>query len=61
MQHDWPFLDTLERGIKRATMGLEPTTVVTGEPALSFTYDPKLLLYERWAEASGSFEGEGEL
>lgn len=30
-------------------MGLESTTVVTGEPALSFTYDSKRSLYEQFA------------
>ena len=39
--HDRLFLDALERDLKREKMGLEPTTAVTGEPALSFTYDPK--------------------
>ncbi|KAI0030461.1 STE like transcription factor-domain-containing protein, partial [Vararia minispora EC-137] len=39
--HDRLFLDALERDLKREKMGLEPTTVVTGEPAQSFTYDPK--------------------
>ena len=41
-------------------MGLELMTVVTGEPALSFTYDPKRSLYEQFAKSSGSREGEGE-
>ncbi|EJF58756.1 hypothetical protein DICSQDRAFT_182404 [Dichomitus squalens LYAD-421 SS1] len=59
--HDRLFLDALERDLKREKMGLEPTTVVTGEPALSFTYDPKRSLYEQFAKASGSREGEGEL
>ena len=40
---------------------MEPTTVITGEPALSFTYDPKRSLYEQFAKASGNREGEGEL
>ncbi|KAJ6460489.1 STE like transcription factor-domain-containing protein, partial [Mycena vitilis] len=39
--HDRLFLDALERDLKREKMGLEPTTKVTGEPALSFTYDSK--------------------
>ncbi|KIM89833.1 hypothetical protein PILCRDRAFT_36344, partial [Piloderma croceum F 1598] len=39
--HDRLFLDALERDLKREKMGLEPTTVITGEPALSFTYDSK--------------------
>lgn len=42
-------------------MGYEPTTAVTGEPALSFTYDPKRSLYEQFAKAQGHREGEGEL
>lgn len=42
-------------------MGLEPTTIISGEPALSFTYDPKRSLYEQFSKASGAVEGEGEL
>lgn len=42
-------------------MGLEPTTHVVGEPALSFTYDPKRSLYEQFAKAQGIKEGETEL
>lgn len=34
-------------------MGLEPTTVVVGEPARSFTYDPKRTLYEQFASSRG--------
>ncbi|KAI0742540.1 hypothetical protein C8Q80DRAFT_1273186 [Daedaleopsis nitida] len=59
--HDRLFLDALERDLKREKMGLEPTTVVSGEPALSFTYDPKRSLYEQFAKAQGRREGEGEL
>lgn len=59
--HDRLFLDALERDLKREKMGLEPTTVITGEPALSFTYDPKRSLYEQFSKASGAAEGEGEL
>ncbi|KAI0702639.1 hypothetical protein C8Q76DRAFT_697727 [Earliella scabrosa] len=59
--HDRLFLDALERDLKREKMGSEPTTVVTGEPALSFTYDPKRSLYEQFAKAQGHREGEGEL
>ena len=59
--HDRLFLDALERDLKREKMGLEPTTVVTGEPALSFTYDPKKSLYEQFSKAQGGKEGEGEL
>jgi transcription factor STE12 len=55
------FLDALERDLKREKMGLEPTTVIGGEPALSFTYDPKRSLYEQFCKAQGGYEGEGEL
>ncbi|KAJ7064754.1 STE like transcription factor-domain-containing protein, partial [Mycena amicta] len=37
--HDRLFLDALERDLKREKMGLEPTTQITGEPALSFIHD----------------------
>ncbi|KZT00401.1 uncharacterized protein LAESUDRAFT_556844 [Laetiporus sulphureus 93-53] len=57
--HDRLFLDALERDLKREKMGLEPTTVVTGEPALSFTYDPKRSLYEQFSKVQN--DGEGEL
>ncbi|KAG8704892.1 homeodomain transcription factor ste12 [Ceratobasidium sp. 394] len=53
--HDRLFLDALERDLKREKMGLEPTTVVVGEPARSFTYDPKRTLYEQFVS---SREGE---
>ncbi|KAJ7616171.1 STE like transcription factor-domain-containing protein [Mycena polygramma] len=46
--HDRLFLDALERDLKREKMGLEPTTQITGEPALSFTYDIKKSLYEQF-------------
>ncbi|KAL6308834.1 STE like transcription factor-domain-containing protein [Sparassis latifolia] len=59
--HDRLFLDALERDLKREKMGLESTTVVTGEPALSFTYDPKRSLYDQFSKAQGGVEGEGEL
>ncbi|KAI0684636.1 STE like transcription factor-domain-containing protein, partial [Cytidiella melzeri] len=39
--HDRLFLDALERDLKREKIGMEPTTVISGEPALSFVYDPK--------------------
>ncbi|KAF8596948.1 STE-domain-containing protein [Ceratobasidium sp. AG-I] len=55
--HDRLFLDALERDLKREKMGLEPTTVVVGEPARSFTYDPKRTLYEQFASSRG---GEGD-
>jgi transcription factor STE12 len=42
-------------------MGMEPTTAIAGEPALSFTYDPKRSLYEQFCKAQGGYEGEGEL
>jgi transcription factor STE12 len=47
--HDRLFLDALERDLKREKMGQEPTTVVTGEPAISFTYDPKRSLYDQFS------------
>lgn len=59
--HDRLFLDALERDLKREKMGLEPTTAITGEPALSFVYDSKKSLYEQFSKASGGREGEGEL
>ena len=52
--HDRLFLDALERDLKREKMGLEPTTVVTGEPAMSFTYDPKRSLYDQFSRAQKS-------
>lgn len=61
MPHDRLFLDALERDLKREKMGLEPTTAVIGEPASSFTYDPKRTLYEQFSKAQGAQEGEGEL
>lgn len=42
-------------------MGQEPTTHIVGEPALSFTYDPKKSLYEQFSKAQGGRDGEGEL
>ncbi|RDB18231.1 hypothetical protein Hypma_000621 [Hypsizygus marmoreus] len=59
--HDRLFLDALERDLKREKMGQEPTTQIVGEPALSFTYDPKKSLYEQFSKAHGGREGEGEL
>jgi transcription factor STE12 len=61
VSHDRLFLDALERDLKREKMGLEPTTAITGEPAQSFTYDPKRSLYEQFSKAGGGKEGEGEL
>ncbi|KAI9511223.1 STE like transcription factor-domain-containing protein [Russula earlei] len=49
--HDRLFLDALERDLKREKMGQEPTTIVAGEPALSFTYDPKRSLYDQFSRA----------
>ncbi|KAJ7576001.1 STE like transcription factor-domain-containing protein [Mycena floridula] len=45
--HDHLFVDALERDLKREKMGMEATTVATGEPALSFVYDSKRGLYEQ--------------
>ncbi|KAH7912061.1 STE like transcription factor-domain-containing protein [Hygrophoropsis aurantiaca] len=59
--HDRLFLDALERDLKREKMGLEPTTVVIGEPALSFTYEPQRSLFEQFSKAQASPDGEGEL
>lgn len=44
-------------------MGLEATTQVVGEPALSFVYDGafKRSLYEQFVKAAGGKDGEGEL
>ncbi|WWD07989.1 hypothetical protein V865_006099 [Kwoniella europaea PYCC6329] len=47
--HDRLFLDALERDLKREKAGLEPTSIVVGEPAMSFRYDPKRTLYEQFA------------
>ncbi|OCF37614.1 hypothetical protein I316_00741 [Kwoniella heveanensis BCC8398] len=47
--HDRLFLDALERDLKREKAGLTPTTVVSGEPALSFRYDPTRSLYDQFA------------
>ncbi|KAL0068252.1 hypothetical protein AAF712_004637 [Marasmius tenuissimus] len=61
--HDRLFLDALERDLKREKMGLEPTTIVVGEPALSFVYDSsfKRSLYDQFVRAAGGKEGEGDL
>ncbi|KAJ6620416.1 hypothetical protein B0H10DRAFT_2215942 [Mycena sp. CBHHK59/15] len=59
--HDRLFLDALERDLKREKMGLEPTTQITGEPALSFTYDAKRSLYEQFVVGRGGNKDEGEL
>ncbi|KAF8904924.1 STE like transcription factor-domain-containing protein [Mucidula mucida] len=52
--HDRLFLDALERDLKREKMGMEPTTVITGEPAMSFTYDKKRSLYEQFTGSKSS-------
>ncbi|KAF8840649.1 STE-domain-containing protein [Paxillus ammoniavirescens] len=59
--HDRLFLDALERDLKREKIGLEPTTIVTGEPALSFTYEPQRSLHEQFSKTEGFREGEGDL
>ncbi|KAL7424343.1 hypothetical protein Q5752_000025 [Cryptotrichosporon argae] len=46
--HDRLFLDALERDLKREKAGQEPTTVVIGEPARSFRYDPRRGLFEQF-------------
>ncbi|KAJ6486695.1 hypothetical protein C8R45DRAFT_995563 [Mycena sanguinolenta] len=53
--HDRLFLDALERDLKREKLGLKPTTEITGEPALSFTYDDKKSLYEQFVANSDVF------
>lgn len=45
--HDRLFIDALERDLKREKIGLESTTAVVAEPALSFSYDPKRPLFEQ--------------
>ncbi|ODN75344.1 hypothetical protein L202_06520 [Cryptococcus amylolentus CBS 6039] len=47
--HDRLFLDALERDLKREKAGQEPTSVVVGEPASSFRYDPHRSLYEQFS------------
>ncbi|KAF9523673.1 hypothetical protein CPB83DRAFT_862455 [Crepidotus variabilis] len=59
--HDRLFLDALERDLKREKMGLEATTQIVGEPAQSFTYDPKRSLYEQFSKMQGARDGEDEL
>lgn len=40
-------------------MGQEPTTVVTGEPAISFNYDPKRSLYDQFSRTKkGEADGD---
>ncbi|KAK2460418.1 hypothetical protein APHAL10511_007583 [Amanita phalloides] len=59
--HDRLFLDALERDLKREKMGLESTTEVVGEPALSFTYDPKRSLYEQFSRATRESDDSDDL
>ncbi|KAF9261002.1 hypothetical protein L218DRAFT_906184 [Marasmius fiardii PR-910] len=61
--HDRLFLDALERDLKREKLGMEPTTMVVGEPALSFVYDStfKRSLYDQFVRAAGGKEGESDL
>jgi transcription factor STE12 len=59
--HDRLFLDALERDLKREKMGLDPTTYITGEPAMSFIYDSKRSLYEQFCKTQGGYESEAEL
>ncbi|KAG7085909.1 hypothetical protein E1B28_003443 [Marasmius oreades] len=61
--HDRLFLDALERDLKREKLGMEATTVVVGEPALSFVYDStfKRSLYDQFVRAAGGKDGEGDL
>ncbi|KAJ7657745.1 STE like transcription factor-domain-containing protein [Mycena polygramma] len=59
--HDRLFLDALERDLKREKMGLEPTTQITGEPALSFTYDGKKSLYEQFVVNRGNKHDDGDV
>ena len=58
--HDRLFLDALDRDLKREKMGHPPTTHVVGEPALSFTYDPKRTLYDQYAKKSTATELESD-
>ncbi|KAG2135357.1 STE-12 alpha [Suillus bovinus] len=59
--HDRLFLDALERDLKREKMDLEPTTFITGEPALSFTYEPQRSLYEQFSKGQSTMEGDGDV
>lgn len=59
--HDRLFLDALDRDLKRENMGSEPTTAVSGEPALSFTYEQQRSLYEQFSKkAHGVMEADGD-
>ncbi|KAJ6457728.1 STE like transcription factor-domain-containing protein, partial [Mycena sanguinolenta] len=63
--YDHLFLEALERDLKREAMGLEPTTQITGEPALSFTWDGEHSLYELFManrdipRSDSSIDGDG--
>ncbi|KAK7045984.1 hypothetical protein VNI00_006979 [Paramarasmius palmivorus] len=62
--HDRLFLDALELDLKREKMGVEPITVVVGEPAVSFVYDgtrSKRSLYDQFVWAAGGKEDEGDV
>ncbi|GFZ49115.1 Protein STE12 [Saitozyma sp. JCM 24511] len=59
--HDRLFLDALERDLKREKMGEEPCTVVEGEPARSFRYDPRRSLFEQFAGKHPDLEESGPL
>lgn len=59
--HDRLFLDALERDLKREKMDLEPTTVITGEPALSFTYEPQRSLYEQFSKGQSTIQVDGDV
>jgi transcription factor STE12 len=59
--HDRLFLDALERDLKREKMDSEATTVITGEPALSFTYEPQRSLYEQFNKVQSTAEADGDV
>ncbi|KAF9516706.1 hypothetical protein BS47DRAFT_1292061, partial [Hydnum rufescens UP504] len=61
VDHDRLFLDALERDLKREKLGQEPTTEIVGEPARSFSYDPRQSLYEQFRNARGAQDGEEDL
>ncbi|RXK42207.1 hypothetical protein M231_00565 [Tremella mesenterica] len=59
--HDRLFLDALERDLKREKSGHQSTTVVVGEPARSFTYDPRHSLYEQFSRQNPGIESHSSL
>ncbi|OAX38085.1 STE-domain-containing protein [Rhizopogon vinicolor AM-OR11-026] len=59
--HDRLFLDALERDLKRENTGFEPTTVIFGEPALSFTYESQRSLYEQFSKGHTAMEADGDI